>query len=127
MQKSWLLEVGGATHRVDVDWDVVITSQGEARVDGAPARAWRSGVKLPGVAESFEVAGRTVTVRQSLFGYDLDLRGAPDVRVVRGEAPYAGGGRNLTKREAVARAVAITAAILVAAAALVFTAHALGD
>lgn len=113
MRKTWELAVGGSTLRLDVDWDVITTSRGEAWVNGASVRTWWSGVKLPGVTEAVVVAGRTIHLRQSWWGFDLDLRAAPDVRVLRGEAPYAGSGRNLSRSQALAWGVAITVAVVV--------------
>lgn len=119
MQKSWALEIGGSTVRLDVDWDVITTSRGEARVNGAPLCAWWSGVKLPGVSQTLEVAGRTICVRQSWMGFDLDLRAAPDVRVLSGDAPYRGDGRNLTKSEAITRGLLLVLGLVAAMAMLI--------
>ncbi len=122
MHKTWTLDVSGATHRLDVDWDLISTSRGEARVDGSIVRAWLSGVKFPGVAEAFEVAGHTVTVRQGLMNFDLDLRASPGVRVLAGPAPYSGNGRNLATRDGLIIGLVITAALIVLAAALLLSA-----
>lgn len=123
MHKTWTLDVSGATHRLDVDWDLISTSRGEARVDGSIVRAWLSGVKFPGVTEAFDVAGHTVTVRQGLMNFDLDLRASPDVRVLAGPAPYSGKGRNISARDGLIFGLVITVALIVlVAAALLFSA-----
>lgn len=113
MRKTWELAVDGSTLRLDVEWDVVVTSSGAAWVNGVLVRSWWSMVKLPGVTEALEVAGRTIHLRQSWWSFDLDLRAAPDVQVLRGEAPYAGSGRNFSKSQALAWSVAITVAVVV--------------
>ncbi len=119
MLKTWALEIGGSTVRLDVDWDVITTSRGEARVNGAPLCTWWSGVKLPGVSQSFAVLGRTISVRQSWWAFDLDLRAAPDVRVLSGEAPYNGDGRNLTKSQAITRGLLVVLGLVAGVAALI--------
>lgn len=118
MKKSWTLDIGGARRRLDVDWDVATTGRGQAWVDGASVDRWSPGVKLPGVAVTFEVAGHPVTVRQSWFGFDLDLRASPDVRIVSGAPAYAGSGRNLTPRAA--RSIGIAIALAVVASVVAF-------
>lgn len=112
MKQSWTLDLSGSTHRLDVDWDLVMTSRGEAFVDGARVHSWLSWVKLPGVIETFAVAGHPITVRQGMMSFDLDLRASPGVRVLDGPPPYAGDGRNLTRRDGLIVGLAITAALI---------------
>jgi hypothetical protein len=119
VRKAWTLGIASRTCRLEVDWDLTFTSRGSAKVDGVVVRAWWTGVKLPGAAETFAIDGHAVVVRQSWFGFDLDLRGAPDVRVIDGPAPYAGSGRNLSRAQAIAWGVGIALGVVALLAGLV--------
>jgi hypothetical protein len=107
-----MLGIASRTYRVEVEWDVLVTSRGNAKVDGRVVRAWWTGVKLPGVVETFAVEGRAIAARQSWFGFDLDLRGAPDVRVLDGPAPYAGSGRNFSRAQGIALGLGLALGVL---------------
>jgi hypothetical protein len=86
-----VLSIDGRHHAVEVDWDLVFTSRGSARIDGVVAATWWSKIKFPGVTEHVHFAGHDLAFRQTFGSFDLDLRRAPEVTVVHGEPATTGG------------------------------------
>ncbi|MGA2447161.1 MAG: hypothetical protein ABTD50_00640 [Polyangiaceae bacterium] len=91
VRKCWVLSMDGREHTVEVEWDLVLTSRGNARVDGIVVATWWSKVKFPGVTERVHFAGHDLAFRQTFGSFDLDLRRAPEVTVVHGLPATAGG------------------------------------
>ena len=81
----------GRQRTVEVEWDLVLTSRGNARVDGIVVATWWSKIKFPGVTERVRIAGHDLAFRQTFGSFDLDLRRAPEVTVVHGPPATTGG------------------------------------
>ncbi len=91
MRKSWIISVDGRIHTIDAEWGVPFTSRGKAFIDGVLVATWWSKIKFPGVTEHVPFAGRDIAFRQTLGSFEIDLRHAPGVLVVRGTPATRGG------------------------------------
>jgi hypothetical protein len=82
MRRRWILEVDGRRCRLDVEWDMIMTSRGEAWVDGERVAEWWPGVKVPGVQTMVPVYGRTACMVGFTGDFDIDLSRSPGVRSI---------------------------------------------
>lgn len=123
MRRRWLLEIDGRPRVLEADWDLVVSGNWSARIDGIERARSRFGLKWPGITARVPVDGYTICLVALLLDFDIDLSRSPGVRVVDPPLPPGYSPRARAKAQ-LADVLAFTAVMvlgpLVAAAIAAF-------
>jgi hypothetical protein len=82
MYRRWELEIHGRVRLLEIDWDLLWTNRGRARIDGVQIAKWWRVHNFPGVTTTLSVDGVTIDVLRMMVGFDIDLSRSPGARVL---------------------------------------------